>query len=155
MNESPSWDEYHMQAAEHAATKSKDRSTKVGAVIVGPDNETLISGFNGFPRGVNDDIDERHERPEKYFWAEHAERNSLYAAARHGVSVKGCRMFVPLFPCADCARAIVQSGIVEVICREVDESLSFTQRWAEANRRAETILFEGGVKVRFIEKEPV
>ena len=60
------WDEYFLAMCQLVASKSKDRSTKVGAIIVGPDNEIVSTGYNGFPRGINDDIKERHERPLKY-----------------------------------------------------------------------------------------
>jgi dCMP deaminase len=141
-----------MGAAEYAATKSKDRSTKVGAVIVGPDNETLVTGFNGMPRGVNDDVEERHQRPEKYAWTEHAERNALYTAAKRGISVNGCRIFVPLFPCVDCARGIIQSGIVEVVCVTPKDDSDVNARWAEDHKRSIVLFREAGVGVRFIQR---
>ena len=64
------------------AKKSKDQSTQIGAVIVGPDNEIRSTGYNSFPKGLNDDLQERQERPEKYYWIEHAERNALYNASQ-------------------------------------------------------------------------
>lgn len=147
-----SWDAYHMQAAESAATKSKDKSTKVGAAIVGPDNESLLTGFNGFVKGVNDDVPERHERPEKSYWVQHAECSAIGAAAKRGVAIGGCRIYVTLFPCSACARMIVSAGLTEVVCREIDAS-PVNQRWADEHQRAATILSEGGVNIRFIEKE--
>lgn len=65
------WDEYFCKLAEHVKEKSKDRSTKCGCVIASPDHSVLSVGFNGFPRGVNDDIESRHERPVKYSYTEH------------------------------------------------------------------------------------
>jgi dCMP deaminase len=105
------WDQRFMRLAEHIGSWSKDRSTRVGCVIVGPDRIVRSIGYNGFPRGIDDYSEERHERPAKYKWTEHAERNAIYNAARIGVSIDGCTMYVPWFPCMDCARAIVQSGI--------------------------------------------
>lgn len=96
------------------AEKSKDKHTKVGCVIVGPDNEIRSTGYNSFVRGLDDNDTSRLERPEKYYWIEHAERNAIYNAARIGVSVKGCKIYIPSLPCVECARAIVSSGIVEV-----------------------------------------
>ena len=101
--------------ANEFASWSKDRSTKVGCVIVSDANQVLSGGYNGFPRGVVDDVDARHERPAKYLWTEHAERNAIYAAARHGVKLEGATLYIPWFPCADCARAIIQVGIRRVI----------------------------------------
>lgn len=112
-----SWDLFYIGLAEMWANKSKDRSTGVGAIIVGPDHEQRSSGFNGFPRKVDDNVECRHDRPLKYEFTEHAERNAIYNAARMGTPVDGCVMYLnwwPL-PCPDCARAVIQSGIIEVI----------------------------------------
>ena len=100
------WDERFLRLAREISTWSKDRSTRVGAVIIGEDKTPGPYGFNGFPRFVDDDRESRHERPEKYKWTEHAERNAIYNAARIGVPLKGCTMYVTHMPCADCARAI-------------------------------------------------
>jgi dCMP deaminase len=111
------FDEYFIEFAKTAALKSKDRSTKVGSVIVTPDNELISTGYNSFCRGFNDGIESRHDRPAKYIYTEHSERNSIYNAARIGVSTKGCTMYQNFSPtsCVDCARAIIQSGIAQVV----------------------------------------
>lgn len=111
------WDLFYIHLAQQWADKSKDRSTSVGAIIVGPDMEQRSAGYNGFPRGVNDDIDCRHDRPVKYDFTEHAERNAIYNAARVGIPLKGCTMYLNWWPtpCADCARAVIQSGIIAVV----------------------------------------
>lgn len=140
------WDSYFIELAKHAATRSKDRSTKVGCVIVGPDNEIRSTGYNGFPRGINDEAPERHERPAKYLWTEHAERNAIYNAARCGVSLKGCRAYLPWFPCMDCARAIVQSGIVELIAQQPDLD---DAKWGKEFAAALQMFSEAGVAVRY------
>src|ERR1019366_1039390 len=79
-----SWDEYYLNMLELVASKSKDKSTKVGVIVVGPDNEIRSTGFNSFPRGINDDLEERQLRPAKYLYIEHGERNAIYNAARVG-----------------------------------------------------------------------
>lgn len=112
------WDDFFLGLAGYVSQKSKDQSTKVGAVIVGPDHEVLSLGWNGFPRGVDDNVQERHERPAKYEWTEHAERNAIYNAARHGIALRGATIYVTHAPCAACARAIVQSGIRAVVSGE-------------------------------------
>jgi dCMP deaminase len=116
----PKWDEYFINMAEFAKTRSKDRSTQVGAVIVGDGNCIISTGCNGFPRGMDDDNEAWHERPMKYLVTEHAERNAIYAAARSGISTKGSVMYLSGYgwPCADCARAIIQSGITAVISKK-------------------------------------
>jgi dCMP deaminase len=90
---SDSWDKFFMDMAKLVASKSKDRSRKVGCVIVGPDNEVRSVGYNGFPRGIADHIEWRHERPAKYKWTEHAERNAIYNSARAGIRTEGCRIY--------------------------------------------------------------
>ena len=147
------WEDYFMTMAYLCAMRSKDTSTHIGAVIVGPDNEVRSTGYNSLPRKVGDDVSmypERFERPEKYFWMEHAERNAIYNAARVGIPTKGCILYCNGVPCADCARAIIQAGISEVI---VDSAWDCdkSEKWKEHHERALQMLSEGGVKVRYWE----
>lgn len=141
------WDERFMELAIHVSAWSKDRSRQVGCVIVAADNSVRALGFNGFPRGLNDDDEDRHSRPSKYLWTEHAERNAIYVAAKNGIPLNGCRMYLPWFPCVDCARAIVQAGLLEVVSRQPDFS---DARWGEDFKVAVELLKEAGVGVRFI-----
>lgn len=141
------WDARFMELAGVIANWSKDRSRKTAAIIVGAAKEIRAVGYNGFPRGVDDNIDHRHERPAKYKWTEHAERNAIYNAARIGVSVSGCTMYLPWYPCMDCARAIIQSGISELICREPDWNDPI---WKSDFSEVPTLLSEGVVLVRFV-----
>lgn len=136
------WDKRMMDMAKLAASWSKDRGRKVGCVIVAPDNAILSTGFNGFPRGVNDDIEERHERPAKYKFAEHAERNAIYNAARHGIKLEGATIYIPWYPCADCARAVVQSGIKTMVAGVPDLN---DPKWGDDFKAALIIISEGGV----------
>ena len=116
---SDKWHHRFMDVARLVSSWSKDTSTKTGAVVVGPDREIRATGYNGLVRGVDDDIPERLERPTKYDFFEHAERNALYNACLTGVSVKGCTLFATHAPCVDCARAIIQSGIQTVITNKI------------------------------------
>lgn len=109
-----------MGLARHVATWSKDRSRQFGAVIVNDREVPVALGWNGFPRGVDDDVEERHQRPEKYLWTVHAEENAIANAAAEGASTRGCRIYVPWFPCAPCFRKIIQAGITHMICVEPD-----------------------------------
>lgn len=111
------WDQFFIEMAMHVATKSKDPSTKVGCVIVGEGNVILSVGFNGFPRGVNEHMPERWERPGKYSWICHAEANAVFNAARHGIKLQGARAYLNWDPrpCATCTQALIQSGVVEII----------------------------------------
>lgn len=107
------WSDYLYGYAEHASTKSKD-STQVGAVLVGPDKVVLLPAYNGPPKGVRDTAD-RFERPRKYLFASHAEANLIAFAARRGIRTEGCTVYVTHFPCAACARTLIQAGIVKVV----------------------------------------
>ena len=117
-NDLGKWDARFMELANHVAGWSKDPSTKVGSVIVAPNRRIMSMGYNGFPRGV-EDLDERlNDRPTKYAFVAHAERNALDNV---DVNVRGCTLFVTLQPCADCTKSIIQKGIARVVCA-VDKS---------------------------------
>jgi dCMP deaminase len=145
------WDRRFIDLARHVGSWSKDRSRQVGCVIVGSDNIVRAIGYNGFPRGLDDDLEERHERPAKYLWTEHAERNAIYGAARIGISLAGCRIYLPWFPCVDCARAIVQTGIAELIGIKPDFA---DAKWGEDFATSLKILDEAKVVVRYIDILP-
>ncbi len=145
------WDLKFMGLARHIAGWSKDQSRGVGCVIVGPYNEVRTTGYNGFPRGIDDSVEARHQRPAKYSWTEHSERNAIFNAARTGVRVEGCRLYVTtLYPCVDCARAIVQSGIASVHCVPPDFS---DPVWGDQFRIAQMMFQEGGVSVSHPEQD--
>lgn len=143
------WDDKFMELASHVSTWSKDRSTKCGCVIVGPDKEIRSTGYNGMPRGVDDEVDQRHIRPTKYLWFEHAERNAIYNAARMGTPLLGCTLYVRWFPCADCARAAIQAGIKEIVCDTIDLNDPKNSRWFENMAIVPQMLREAGVRLTF------
>ena len=143
------WDEYMLEIADAVRAKSKDKNTKVGAVIVGPDNQIVSTGFNGFPRGIDENISYRWTKPIKYSYVEHAERNAIYNAARHGIALRGCTMYLigfgpPNVPCVDCARAVIQSGITRVVGYS---SKPAPEAWKGNLELARNILLEAGVLV--------
>lgn len=142
------WVEYFYNIAEQVKEKSKDNRTKIGAVIVGKDKEIVSTGYNSFPRGIDDWKPERQQRPEKYFWFEHAERNAIYNAARIGVSTKGCTMYLTCgMVCADCARAIINAGIVRIFLKRGGGAKS--DKWIESAARSEMMFEEAGVSVQY------
>ena len=110
-----SWDEYFMGVAKLAALRSKDPSTQVGACIVSPDNIIISTGYNGMPMGCSDDDFPwgRDGAETKYPYVVHAELNAILNA--NGRDLRGSRVYVALFPCNECAKAIIQSGIKEVV----------------------------------------
>ncbi len=104
------------------ALMSKDRNTKVGAIALDENLNIISTGYNGFPRGVNDNIDQRHQRPDKYLWTAHAEENLVAQAAYMGKSLKNSTILVSsLFACNVCARMIIQSGVKRIIAPSSDE----------------------------------
>ena len=146
------WVEYFRNLAHNVKLKSKDERTQVGAVIVGKDKEIVSTGYNSFPRGIKDDKKERQERPEKYFWFEHAERNAIYNAARIGVSTKGCTMYLTCgMPCADCTRGIINSGIVRIFIEKGKGPSS--EIWTEHAERSWEMFEEAGVSIQFYDDE--
>lgn len=142
-------DKYFMRLCKETASASKDPSTKVGAIIVGPDHEIRSTGWNGFARKVNDTPERWNNRPTKYQYVVHAERNAIYNAARVGTPLKGCTMYVrPLFVCNVCADAIIQSGIIEVVMME---SKAISQPiWEEVRAISQSKLDEAGIKIRVV-----
>jgi dCMP deaminase len=143
------WTDYFLNIAEQVKLKSKDHSTQIGAVIVGEDNEVLSTGYNSFPRGMDDSKQERQERPEKYFWFEHAERNAIYNAARVGIPLKGSSIYLTSgLPCMDCARGIVNSGIKVVYCKHICTTKN-KEKWGESQSKSYQLLLECNIDVIF------
>ena len=143
------WTEYFLNIADSVKLKSKDRRTQIGAVIVGKDNEIVTTGYNSFPRGINDDVEERQQRPEKYFWMVHGELNAILNAARIGVSTNGCKIYLTCgVPCSNCGRAIINSGIIEVYCKSEDTTKN-REKWDEESSKTKQMFEESGVKIIF------
>ena len=143
------WTDYFLNIAEQVKLKSKDESTQIGAVIVGEDNEILSTGYNSFPRGLNDDIKERQERPQKYFYIEQAERNAVFNAARVGIPINNSTIYLTSgLPCSDCARAIINSGIKKIYCKQVCTTKN-KEKWEESQRISLEMLKECGVDVEY------
>ena len=140
----PTWDDTWIQLCYTLAKRSKDRSTRVGCVIVGPNNIPRALGYNGIPRHCNDELEHRHVRPAKYRYFEHAERNAIYNAAREGTRLEGSTCYLPGPPCVDCSRALIQSGIIEVCC----DTLLVPDRWKDACDAGLEMLKEANILVR-------
>lgn len=137
--------------AKEIAKLSKDRSTQVGAVALGPDYEILGVAYNGFPRGINDDVEERHERPTKYLWTSHGEENLVATAARTGVSLKGSTILITaLFPCTTCSRLMIQSGVCHIVAPKSDNP-----RWVDQAKTAMEMLVEAGIKIHYYDNDAI
>lgn len=142
-----SWDEYFMGVALLAAKRSKDPNTQVGACIVSPDNIILSTGYNGFPAGCSDDEYpwDRTGEETKYPYVVHAELNAILNA--NGKSLRGAKIYVALFPCNECAKAIIQSGIREVVY------LSDKYADSDATRASKRMLNSAGVIFTHLDTE--
>ena len=132
-----------MDLAVRAAVKSPNRVRQVGAAILFCDGGETIAACNTFPKGVAD-LDWRHEGDGRLVWMEHAERNAIFAAAKQGRALAGATLATTFFPCIDCARAIVQSGIARLLSPEpaLDDPV-----WGASFPRSRAILEEGGVEM--------
>ncbi len=151
MTSSNNWDSRWVALSDLVSSWSKDKSTKVGAVLVSDTNDLLGIGWNGFCRGIDDNVEERHAKPTKYFYTAHAEENALYNAARLGISTVGCRIYVKMHPCSRCARGIIQAGIKEVICPDIEKDLIKHPTWQEELTKASEMLKEAGVAIRYLD----
>ena len=141
------WDKRFLELAFHIAGWSKDPSTQVGCIIVGEDREIRSTGFNGFPRGIEDSMERYTHRDLKYPLICHAEENAIMHAARIGVSLKGCRAYVTWPPCTRCTRSLIQAGVEEVI---YPANLEIPERWMEDFNLGRQMFEEAGVKVRHV-----
>ena len=144
-----SWDEYFMAIALISAERSKDPNSQVGACIVDDDNKIVSMGYNGAPIGYDDDKDMIWEREgsfldTKYAYVCHSELNAILNSK---IPVRGCKLYVTLFPCNECAKALIQAGIKEVIY------LSDKYDKTDSNTASKKMLNTCGVKYRQYEKK--
>lgn len=149
------WDDYFLKMTDLVAEKSKDPSTKCGAVIVGDDNTVKGCGYNGFPRSVEyqqpiPSTENRLEKPTKYKFMCHAELNAILNCGRNGVPLLGSRIYINAPPCTECAKAIIQSGIKEVITKK---NHPFVNRkdWEESFEFGRQMLNEACVNIVYRE----
>ncbi|WP_420465565.1 deoxycytidylate deaminase [Panacagrimonas sp.] len=149
------WDNHFLGMALYHSRMSKDPSTQVGAVIVGPDREILSGGFNGFPRGIADTEDRLNDRDTKLKLVVHAEMNALLAAARTGMRLKGCTLYLAATddtglvwggpPCTRCTVEIIQVGIGEIVSYPVK---AVPSRWHEDLKMSRQLIEEAGIRYR-------
>lgn len=156
-----SWDEYFMGISLLASMRSKDPSTQVGACIVSDDNKIISVGYNGFPRGCSDDDfpwerSAENSNDTKYPFVCHAELNAILNAG--GQNLVGARIFVALFPCNECAKAIIQSGIKEVIYisdkyANTDSTIASKKMLNSAGVKLTQFTSDKSINISFDEKE--
>ena len=139
------WNKRFLNLATHISNWSKDPSTKVGCVVVGPDNEIRSTGFNGLPRGIEDNEERLNNREIKYPMICHAEENAIMHAARIGISLKGCTAYVTWPPCTRCARSLIQAGILTVI---YPKNAEIPERWASDFELSMSMFKEAGIELK-------
>lgn len=146
------WDEYFLGLCLKSTEMSKDPNTRVGARVVGPDFEERASGFNGFPRGIADTAERLSDRDIKNKLMVHAERNCICNAARVGVSLRGCTLYLACTddsgeiwggpPCTACTIEIIQTGIIKVVSRQLKK----VSKWHDDLKLARSLLQEAGIE---------
>ena len=139
------WDQRFLNLAKHISQWSKDPSTKVGCVVVGPDREIRSSGFNGLPRGIEDNDERLNNREIKYPLICHAEENAIMHAARIGISLKDCTAYVTWPPCTRCARSLVQAGVSTII---YPKNIEIPDRWMDDFNLSLNMLKEAKINIK-------
>ena len=135
------WDARWLEMAGIVSTWSKDPSTQIGAIAV-KDKRLISTGYNGFPRGIQDLDDRWNNREEKYKYVVHAEMNCIYNANYHNQSLKGSTMYIVGLPvCHECAKGIVQAGVIRVVAEFKDAPL----KWAKSTEITEKMFKEAGI----------
>jgi dCMP deaminase len=140
----PKWDKRFMNVAREISTWSKDPSKQIGAVAVNSDRRILATGYNGFPKGI-DDTPERYENRElKYSLVVHAEMNCIYNATFNGISLKDATLYVWGLPvCSDCAKGIIQVGINKIVMATSD----VPEKWSESFEKSRNMFSEANVEI--------
>ena len=144
---SEKWDRRFIDLALHISEWSKDPSTKVGCIVVGEDREIRSTGFNGFPRGIEDSMERLEDRELKYPLICHAEENAIMHAARIGVSLKGCTAYVTWPPCNRCSRSLIQAGIKKIV---IPSDVEIPERWNDEFDLSKSMLNEAGIELKII-----
>tara|TARA_B100000686_G_scaffold353406_1_gene458896 strand:- start:1322 stop:1759 length:438 start_codon:yes stop_codon:yes gene_type:complete len=139
------WDKRFLKLAKHISKWSKDPSTQVGCVVVGPDRELRSTGFNGLPRGIEDNDQRLNNREIKYPLICHAEENAIMHAARIGMSLKDCTAYVTWPPCTRCARSLIQAGISTIV---YPKDIEIPDRWMEDFNLSLNMLKEANISLK-------
>jgi dCMP deaminase len=137
------WDARFLELAKQISSWSKDPSTQVGCVVVGPDREIRSTGFNGLPRGIEDSNERLNNREMKYPMICHAEENAIMHAARIGIPLKKCKVYITWPPCTRCARSLIQAGISQII---YPKKIEIPKRWASDFELALNMVKEAGIQ---------
>jgi len=145
---SDKWHHRYLELASTVASWSKDPSRKIGAIAV-KDQQILSVGYNGFPRGIDDDPVRLNNRIEKYKFVVHAEKNLIYNATHNGVSLAGSTVYVSGLPvCSECAKGLIQVGVKTVVMEDVD---NIRDNWAESWELTKSLFDEARIEYKILE----
>ncbi len=145
---STKWDKRFVSLAREISTWSKDPSTKIGAVIVNDDRRILATGYNGFPKGIEDSPERYADKSTKYDHVIHAEMNAIYNATYNGTPLRDSTIYVWGLPvCNDCARGIIQVGIKRVV---MSTETDIPEKWVAAFSKSLNLFVESGVEAEFL-----
>jgi len=144
---SSKWDIRYLRLAKEVSTWSKDPSSKIGAVAIGKKGQVLAQGYNGFPRGIKDDLNRYAVKDIKYRYVVHAEQNVIYNATYNGVSLDGSTLYVWGLPvCSDCAKGVIQVGVKRVIMPNQE----IPDHWMESFTLTSAMFEEAGIEYEFV-----
>lgn len=144
------WKKRYLKLAKEIASWSKDPSTKVGAIIVGEKGRVISQGYNGFPRGVFDDMERYAKRDDKLKYVVHAEANAIYNAAQNGAALNGAYLFVHGLPvCNECAKAIIQVGIKHIVVSKASVDKD-TPKWNKSFQLTKQMFEEASVDIEVL-----
>jgi dCMP deaminase len=149
-----SWDELFLEMCFLISRKSKDPSTRTGCVVVDGNNRIRSMGFNGFPQGVGDEPERYADRELKYRLIAHCDENAIFSAARIGIPLDGCTMYLTGPPCSNCTKGIIQAGIRRVVWprwNKFEDDVSTRERWRTSLQSAELMAHEAGVLFERVE----
>ena len=147
---SSKWDKRFFDLAKEYSTWSKDPSTKVGSIAVDPISKRILSGgYNGFPRGMDDNEERLNDRTLKYLYVVHAEKNMIYNATLSGISLNGSHIYVYGLPvCSECAKGLIQVGVKKVFIQE--SSILKNEFWHDSWKASKLMFLECGVEVEVV-----
>lgn len=142
------WHSRYLELAQQIASWSKDPSSKIGAIAVGSKGQVLAQGYNGFPRGIEDNESRFENKELKYRYVVHAEMNLIYNASYNGVSLDGSTIYVTGLPvCSECAKGLIQVGVQQVIMPTQEDT---PDKWVQSFKLSKELFEEAGVRWQFI-----
>ncbi len=148
-----SWDKYFFDMLAVIKTKSKDPSTKVSCLAAKQSKEVVGTAFNGFAMGVEDSLERYNDRETKYMYICHSEQNLIALAARNGISLNNCSLYIDWIPCSTCAKMLIQAGFSEIVINGSSKEFNnkdLYERWGKDFLASLTMFQEAGVNIMIV-----